>query len=266
MNTTKYIPFDCIAPNIIALREQKEFSGAFGTGFFCVFPPYDYVFYITARHCVVSLFSENSDASLQIPIKNNCNKAVSFCCGLETNINNCPTEEREDIVVFVVDRNMDTADYNTLIKRSLRLLHQDEIDRILELGAVRGERLRAVGFPTHDHPNCKTEIDYVKQEGRFQPRGFHGVLLNDGRFPNQYVIQNTNWTEGEYRGFSGSPVIALAPLLEKPDQIVPIPVGIILMASGNVARFLSINVATNLIATFLKEQIADGIIEEIPEY
>jgi hypothetical protein len=52
VNTSKYIPYDCVAPNLVVNEDAKDYPGLCGTGFFCWFPPYDMVFYVTARHCV----------------------------------------------------------------------------------------------------------------------------------------------------------------------------------------------------------------------
>lgn len=58
MNTAAFIPYDAVAPIIIFDKNQKiPFYS--GTGFFVKFLPFDDIFFITAKHCVVS--DENID-------------------------------------------------------------------------------------------------------------------------------------------------------------------------------------------------------------
>lgn len=265
MNTSQFIPYSSVSPNIIINRDVREYPGLYGTGFFCCFPPYKTFFYITARHCVKDLLDPESNSYLGIPFTSGSDKAVRFECVIETNINNSIDEEREDVAVYVVDQKLTEEEYSLLYKRALKLKHQDDVDNMLSLCIKRNDKLRTVGFPTHDHPNCQTEVDYEKNEIKSQPRGFYGTASKDYMFPDQYSLVGTNWKEGEYRGFSGAPVIFLARKLESPKDVVPIPVGVILMASKDIARFLDINIVTNLISSYLRSQIAEGMIEEIPE-
>jgi len=60
INFKEYLPFDCISPNLL-IEERKvdyiEDGDNFymgGTGFFCQFPDYDDIFYVTVRHCLIN--------------------------------------------------------------------------------------------------------------------------------------------------------------------------------------------------------------------
>lgn len=267
MNTSEYIPYECASPNIIVNDQLQDYPGLYGTGFFCRFPPYNAVFYATARHCVVDILDEESNNHLKIPISIESNRAVTFECALC-----CPAdddEDIEDVAVFVVSRReMNEHDYQTVFDRAIELKNQDDVDYMLSVGVEIRERLRTVGYPIHDHPNCLTEIDYDSGQLTIQPRGFHGTLAYDGELPNHYILTGVNWREGEYRGFSGSPVIALVPETSTPSsssEVIKIPVGIIVMASSNIARFLNINIVTNIISAYLANQIEYGLIDEPPE-
>lgn len=258
MNTTKHIPFEAAAPNIVRAEELEDFPGFSGTGFFVVFPPYGYVFYVTARHCLTSdNSSDEIGGCLLIPYVPGTTECVRLSAVLSTNIDNNPDEGREDLLVFVVDQEIDSDKHDVLEKRALRLEHQDEIDKLLGILVAEQGNVRAFGFPTHNHPNCRTFIDYDEPKSEAQPRGFYGIIRQDGLKPNQYLIDQVNWREGDYNGFSGSPVISLHPVVPDGD-VLKIPIGIIVTASSNKARFLSINVATNLIAAFLLREVREG--------
>lgn len=262
MNTSAHIPFDCVSPNVIVLKEYRESPGLQGTGFFCYFSPYKPIFYVTARHCVEGLLNEDSDSLLMIPYSADSDRAVDFYCTLEPEIEEGDEANTEDIAIFVTNPNISDDDHSTLLKRALKLKHQDDVDSFFKLGLKTDTKLRTVGYPHHNHPNCQTTVDYSKNQIRYQPRGFHGVLFDDGMFDNQFVLNEVNWKEGEYRGFSGSPILAL---IDSITEVTAIPVGVVVMASLDKARFININVATNLIASYLVDQIDKGLIEEIPE-
>jgi hypothetical protein len=265
MNTSEFIPYECVSPNILVLENHREYPGLYGTGFFVVYPPYRNIFYVTARHCVKDMIQPDSKCHLKIPIKIGSDRTVDFGFFLETNINSIEDEEREDIVVYVVASNIREDDFSVLYNRALKLKHQEDVDLILEYGVAHKEKMRTVGYPTHDHPNCLNQVDYENNRLNLQPRGFVGVLDQDQISPNYYMLVGTNWKEGEYRGFSGSPVIGLFPVDKAAKEVLVVPIGVILMASRDIARFININVVTNLIASYFLKQIEDQEIERIPE-
>lgn len=253
MNTSKYMPYKSISPNILVRKGFESCPGLYGTGFFVTFPPFDSVFYVTARHCVKDILQENSETSLMIPISPCGDKVVKFECVLETNIKNCPDEDREDVAIYVVSTGIDKKDHSILLERAFALQHQDDVVNMLDSALSRGSNLRVLGYPIHSHPNCATKIDYEVGQIKIQPRGFYGKLSSDGLFPDQYSLIGVSWKEGDYRGFSGSPVVELAENLENPGNMCCLLVGVVLMASQNTVRFLSINVVCNTIAAYLFE-------------
>lgn len=256
MNTSEYLPYESISPNIVEAKGCEQYPGLYGTGFFVQFPPYDSVFYVTARHCVKDVIKEDSISSLKIPVTPGGNRAVRFKYVLETSLGDSVDEEREDVAVYVVSDEISAEDRAVLLGRAMRLQHQDDVSEILKLGLSNRGNLRVIGYPTHDHPNCLTEIDYG-DEGRpgqikIQPRGFYGKLECDGLMPEQYKLTDVNWNEIDYRGFSGSPVIELA---AHSAGVECLPVGVVLMATQKTARFISINVICDLIAHYLVEHV-----------
>ncbi|MBR2373028.1 MAG: hypothetical protein IKA87_02225 [Lentisphaeria bacterium] len=254
MNTKQYMPFESISPNIITWREAREFPGLYGTGFFAIFSPYEYIFYVTARHCIQKIMEEENNCCLQIPIQLGSKKNIPFSFCLECNTENSLDSEREDIAVLVVDKDkLNSTEYVCLKKRALKLIHQDDIDFLLRFGVQNKIKLRTIGFPLHNAPDGKNYVDYEEPIINLQPRGFNGILDKDDCWPNQYIIKDTNWQGDSYSGFSGSPVIYLQP--EPDGKVRCFPIGVIVRAGGKIARFVNINMVTNTIAAFICNEL-----------
>lgn len=239
MNTSKYIPYESVSGIILETSDSPEFPFMSGTGFFAHFPPYKEIFFITARHCVVSDQGE-AFGEIRIPFCNEeeSGECIPFCCRLETSYTN-GEDEREDVAIYVVDE-IPEERRDLLLKRALRLQHQDTVDSILEYVISNNENIRTVGFPS-----VSKGIDYDSQKGTFRPRGFYAKVLGASSFDHWYRIDKGNWKEESLEGFSGSPVLALCP--NQDGKILAIPVGIFLTREN----FLSINPATNLIANYI---------------
>ncbi len=251
MNTSAYMPYKSISPNILVCKGLETYPGIYGTGFFVTFPPYGSVFYVTARHCIQDTLPEESETRLMIPVELGRSKVIPFDYVMQTAVDDACDEDIEDIAVYVVSEDIPADEYEMLRKRALPLQHQDDVDRILNLSLKRRTNLRIVGYPIHDHPNCATEVDYEAGEIKVQPRGFYGKLSVDGLFPNQYCLTEVNWKEQDYRGFSGSPVVELAENVNIKGDVQPLVVGVVLMATQHMVRFISINVICNTIAAYL---------------
>lgn len=238
MNTSKYIPYQSISGIVLKHDDHPEYPFFSGTGFFAYFPPYETIFFITARHCVVDS-SGTTKGNLKIPLHldGNSKEAVPFSCYVETSYHEDPSE-MEDVVVFVVD-DLPKDKHEILMKRALRLQHQDDADYIINAIIKDKGKIRTVGFP-----GTSKSIDYESNQATLQPRGFHANLAGEGHFKNWFKIENGSWSEGALNGFSGSPILALCPTIE--SEVLAIPIGIFLTTS----QFLSINVATNLIAGY----------------
>ncbi len=254
MNTSVYMPYKSISPNILECKGLESYPGIYGTGFFVRFPPYCSLFYITARHCIQETLLEESETRLMIPIEFGTSKAVRFEGVMVTATDGADDGELEDIAVYVVSEDIPENEYKILRERSLPLQHQDDVDSILNVSLIRRTNLRIVGYPIHDHPNCATEVDYEAGEIRLQARGFYGKLSNDGLFPNHYCLTEVNWKEQDYRGFSGSPVVDLAENISVTGDVQPLVVGVVLMATQQMVRFVSINVISNTIAAYLVQK------------
>jgi len=258
MNASAYMPYKSISPNIIVSKGLESYPGLNGTGFFVTLPPFERVFYVTARHCIENILPDRSDAKLMVPVIPDGSKPVLFDYILQTAVNDSCDNYMEDVAIYVVSEESSTEEYVALRKRALPLQHQDDVDNLLNLALARGSNLRVIGYPIHDHPNCATEVDYDAGQIRIQPRGFYGKLSIDGLFPNQYCLTEVSWKEHDYRGFSGSPVVELAENISFKGEVHPLVVGVVLMATQRLVRFISINVVCNAIASYL---VREGYVE-----
>jgi hypothetical protein len=241
MNTSQYIPYESVSGIILESPEHPECLFLSGTGFFAYFPPYENVFFITARHCVLDN-EGNLMGNPKIPYSPNdeSKEVIPFSCYLETEYSD-DENGREDIVVYVVDDVPDNKK-RALMRRALRLQHQDDAKTLLNCFIAAKEKIRTVGFPS-----VSKSIDYDNNLAVFHPRGFHADLVGEAQFRNWYRFENISWKEGPLDGFSGSPILALCPTSQ--GEVAPIPIGILLTTS----HFLAINVATDLIAMYLTQ-------------
>lgn len=255
-NTSEYIPYDSVSYNFIIVKGQEEYPYINGTGFFVHFPPYEDIFYITARHC----FRTKDDMliteleSLQIPFSmgegytpKELNKKIPFSYTLTGK--NIEDDENEDIIVFVVDfEAISSEEYNILKKRALRLQHQDDLNNMLKILCDKNENIRTVGFP-----KAYSGVNYDFMQVTAQPRGYYGKIKDNSKFKDRYGFENVNWKDKEYNGFSGSPILGLFPTLSENMKvnIQPIPLGVLVTATSSRGEFISINFATNLIANYL---------------
>lgn len=243
MNTSEYIPVESVAPIILEASGWPFFGG---TGFFVFFPPFDDVFFITARHCVIAPDGTKKGA-LIIPYSSDqqdCDP-ILFETRLEASFRG-DDGEIEDVTVYVVG-NVTIERKAKLMQRALRLEHQDNVQTLIDRHLLTQERLRTVGFPS-----VSKEFDYDNNQATVRPRGFHGQLTNKSKLRDRYEIDGLNWLDGETEGFSGSPVLAWGINLK--GEIQPIPIGMLVTGSDDKVSFLSINSATDLIAEYLKNK------------
>jgi len=248
---SEYIPYQSISFNLLVNEDFKEYPFLSGTGFFVHFPPYDYIFYITAKHCFTDMSNSDIDIleTLKLPYELNdntkpTNQAIQFSEILFGQDKN--DDEYEDIVVFVVDNNKISKEKVDLLKkRALKLSHQDVIKYILKTLCKNNENIRTVGFPT----NSK-KLDYDTNLLTIEARGYYGKIKDNSSFRERYGFEEASWKDNAYNGFSGSPVLALIPNGKGYDVDVVV-IGILLTATSNRGEFLSINFATNLIANYI---------------
>lgn len=259
-NTSEYIPYDSVSYNFIVIKEHEDYPYINGTGFFVHFPPYEHIFYITARHCFRTdddmLIPEIESLQIAFSIKEgltskDLSKKVPFSCILTGR--DIKDDENEDIIIFVVDNDDITMEeYNILKKRALRLQHQDDLNNMLKILCDNNENIRTIGFP-----KAYLEIDYDSMQVTAQPRGYYGKIRDNSNFRDRYGFENVNWKDKEYNGFSGSPILGLFPtLLENMKvDIQLIPLGVLVTATSSRGEFISINFATNLIANYLRQEL-----------
>jgi hypothetical protein len=255
-NISQYIPYNCISANLLENYAYPGLPFFRGTGFFVYFPPFDdYIFYVSAKHCFCGYKENEFLEKLKIPYQykteenfdNSLDEAVIFSEYLMMKHNE-DDDDYEDLIVFVVDKNISKEKKLLLKRRALRLEHQDTIDKILKkLCKIQGN-IRTVGFP-----QVSKEIDFDIKQARIQARGFYGKISIKKNDINRYKFNQPSWKEGEYNGFSGSPILEIMPFYNSNYEIVmeAIPIGILLSATKHHCEFISINVATNLIAEYL---------------
>lgn len=246
-NTSKFIPFDSVSPNILVDIENKEYPFYSGTGFFVYIEPYEEIFYVTAKHCFKDDSYEkltDGKIKLQVFIENQSNKLVQF----DTIFGAFNPEDNEDIdiLVFTVSKDLEKDKISILRNRALKLTHQDDVDSIVNYILLNNENVRTIGFP-----QISKEFDYDKNESKVQPRGFYGKISRKNNDKNVYYFENTNWKD-KYNGFSGSPILALCPTLY--EKVEPIVLGIILTATQEKGTFLSINIVTDTILQYLLDK------------
>jgi hypothetical protein len=244
MNTSHLIPEECVSPIMLENPDYSEFPFFSGTGFFVKFPPFLEIFFITARHCIIKDGEEKGDIKIPYHPHQENNEAIIFdeyfCTGSSEN------DELEDLLIYVVG-NVSEDKKAVLTKRALRLEHQEDAATLLENLIRRKGKVRTVGFPG----NSK-DIDYEKRSAFARPRGFHGTVAGPSSLENRFRIVDINWKEGELEGFSGSPVLEFG--LSPEGKILPVPIGVVLTGAANKSHFLSINVATDLIASYLYQK------------
>jgi len=244
MNTAEFMPFESVVPIMITNKEYPEYPFFAGTGFFAKFNPYDEIFFVTARHCTYD--SNNQQIGrLDIPLEPvpTCKKRIIFSEELTGAV--CEDSGIEDVIIYVVDKGI-AEQVELLSRRCLRLIHQDDASSILNFLLRGSGKLRFIGFPS----NSKT-VDYEYMSGTAQARGSHGDVTqcsDDGLY---FAMENLNWGEGEFSGFSGSPVLEL---LEGQGRIEPVPMGVIVTGGNNIVRFVSINIVTDIIARYLEKR------------
>ncbi len=241
-NTSKYIPYESVCSIILVNEKYPDTPFFGGTGFFAYFPPFEDIFFITAKHCV---YDNNGalkgDLKVHYTPDGKSKELIPFLHVLDTKYSE-DDEEFEDVLVYVVD-SIPSNKKKDLLRKSLRLQHQDDVDAMIQLAVSNNGNIRTVGFPS-----VSKEIDYEKGVAIVQPRGFHAKVCDDSCFKNRYKLEKGNWKDGELNGFSGSPIIEIVQVSESSFQAVPI--GILLTES----YFISINVVTNLIGEYIKGQ------------
>ena len=222
-----------------------------GQAFLFNFPQFeDDIFFVTARHCLKSDYTDEFLGTLKIPYKGSADggsAAIKFECFLETKYRDSDDQNMEDIIVGVIERTT-PENYKTLRERALRILNQDSVDYILEKTIKFNGNFRTLGFPSVSkeiiYNDENTPISSVSQS-----RGFYGKFKRYDVFDNWYEMNNISWKDGGIDGFSGSPIIELIPKYLGSPELEPIPLGVLVTEK----HFISINTVTNTIANYFLE-------------
>jgi len=242
-NTSEHIPYDCIAAIMIESVEFPAYPFFSGTGFYALFPPRNEIYLITARHCIYDGGGElKGKVKVSLRMDGVCKKALVFDAILETKYLHDQTDF-EDVAVLVVG-DMASEDKELLRNRALKLPHQEDAERIIDLIQEKNGKIRTVGFP-----GVSKKINYESNTALMRPRGFYGKIEGKAGCKNWFKFKPENWTDGELSGFSGSPMLEL--LLTPDGRVLPTPIGVIVTE----ANFIAINVATDLIAEYIKSEL-----------
>ncbi|RLA80090.1 MAG: hypothetical protein DRG78_11665 [Epsilonproteobacteria bacterium] len=245
MNINKYLPHDSISPNILIDPEHLEYPGFSGTGFFCYLSAYEIFFYVTAKHCI----KEPENTILAINYGPELEEIIEIDEILTTSTEE--TNELEDVLIFVISSNISNIKKSILKKRSLPLPPQDITNSLINILCEDNQKVRTLGFPKYDK---NTEINYETNINKFQTRAFYGYIKNNSKENNRYAIEELNWSDGDYNGFSGSPVIAL-PKASINQKVYVVIIGMILTAGNKRCEFLSINIITNAIFNYINNKV-----------
>lgn len=247
-NTSRWIPYDAVG--LIAIRNERfpDYPHLSGTGFLVVFPPYQHLFLVTARHCVFCDRTNELSGAVEIYISGERIPVSEHLTGQTTE----SAEFFQDIAVFVIGKSPHDI-IDRLGEKAIELKHQDDVDSILGFTYENRENLRIVGFP-----GCSKKFDYDSNLVTAAARGAYGKISQWSKKNEIFEVDGLNWKEGELNGFSGSPVLALLP--NSTGGVTPIPVGVVVTGSSNGLRAINMNVATNFIACWIahKEGIDIG--------
>lgn len=251
------MPHDSVVPIILESNGHHFYSG---TGFFVYFPQFvEDIFFVTARHCLKNDAKDEFLGDIKISYKNSAqvgSPVLEFECFLETSYRDSEDQSLEDIIIGVVKRT--TLDNHRVLKeRSLRILHQEDVDFLLEKTIEINGNFRTLGYPGVSKEIIYDE-DGLEIKGISQSRGFYGKFKKSTLFDNWYEMTHTSWKEGKISGFSGSPIIELIPKSAEFKEFEAVPLGVLVTEK----HFISINVVTNTIANYfmeLRNEISDTV-------
>jgi hypothetical protein len=243
-----HIPYGCVSHILITHESAPDFPFFSGTGFFVLFPPYEQVFFITARHCVIGPDGDLI-GKIEVPLEYNTEnpKKVIFSEYLEVQTGD-DEKNYDDVIVFVVSPRSNAACIS-LKNRCLFLQHQDNVDYIINHIIENNETVKSVGFP-----GISKEMNYDKKLSIVSHRGLYGKIIE--RFKtnrNMFSVKASIWSDGPMDGFSGSPVFALAPTNR--GNVAVIPLGIITNANHEIFNFININIISDLIGKYIVKKM-----------
>lgn len=246
MNTRGCLPDESVFPNMVANSEYPEFPGIAGTGFFCRFGDYKNTFYITARHCLIR--NDGSQNDLIVYLRTHPPTPVYFYKCFTGSVDG-DENNMEDIIVFSVCERKNTSVSIEIIRNlSLPLPNQEFNNYALDNLSLQGnQKVRVLGFPFSGVDGAKLSYEDKSVIIHYNYRGFYGILRNDSIIKNRFSINQLNWQENSYNGFSGSPVFLIFPSNNE-NGYKTILCGILVTASEQRAEFININMVTNLIS------------------
>lgn len=246
MNTSRWIPYDSVAPILFVNPLFPDAPFFSGTGFFVRFPPFPQLFFATGRHCA---FDANGEQFGSLYVACNPRAKDSNRVPLELTLMTAEPDsgDLEDVAVFVVGETSD-QDRQLLVERALVLEHQEDVERLLRLAVENQSKLRSLGYPGNSK---QVDHDTGYAQVTVRARGVHGNVVGCDEQQRWFELEMLNWKEGDPSGFSGAPVFEF--VLYNAQDIRAVPVGMLLTGSYKKMRFININVVTDLIARYLRE-------------
>jgi len=156
------------------------------------------------------------------------------------------SQYKEDILVGLV-KNDSVENYDDFFNKSLRILHEDDSNLLLEnISKVNGN-CRLIGYPSVNK-SIESNDDFSHNVIKAQVRGFYGKYKKIDGKKYLYEVYDTNWKEDSLSGFSGSPIIEFIPYINEQGILdyEAVPLGIILTEK----RFISINIITEILSKY----------------
>ena len=125
-NTSNYIPSQSVSANMLENYDYPDYPFFSGTGFFAIFPPYEYIFYITAKHCFAKCSDNKFTEKLKIPYEYSSlektskfqNQAIIFSEYLTMEYTE-QNDDYEDILIFIVDDSISQEKKRNIKRESL---------------------------------------------------------------------------------------------------------------------------------------------------
>ena len=263
MNTKEYMPFDCVAPIRFKVPEEPGYF-YHGTGFFLQVDDSNDIYFVTAKHCV---FDNDGKILGELMVHFDIEAKMSTVIFSEVFYGTRPNNEfPEDVAVYVVDMSI-LGQKELLLDRCLKSPTCSQVNTVLGHIIESEIKLRIIGFPhlsreyldghvqiqSLEHPDQAVDVPALVIESSV--RGLNGYLTQQGG--EHYLMEQINWPDTDaLSGFSGSPVLHLEP--NGSGGYFPCPVGVILMGSNNMTRFVSLNVVTDFIRQYLNNELKKG--------
>lgn len=246
---TDRIPREAIVPIVIRNLNDNlaNYPSINGTGFYVKIDNiFDYVFFVTAKHCLRDFNPDEHRIILFIPEYRNelqCIEKIRHDSIINHGVEDSPYDFS---IVMVSKLTCSPEQFSRLLDNAI-IIHNYKINEFLDVNDRR-KLVKVAGFPVNLGKDEK-EIIYDDEGGfisKITLRGFYGDILNDGFIEDYYSIINIESEIEDKSGFSGSPVLYFSEAVD-----YPIVLGVVSMQGNKKVRFLSMDVVYGTILSFL---------------